>query len=226
MSLRLARRRSIWFPTLPGLACAIVAFGSCFGLWWFHAESFLSRSERLPAEILVVEGWIGSEGVRSAGEEFARGGYRFIITTSGLASDRWRKERWTYADTAWHELTAMGIPRDRIISAPPEETEGQRTFQSAVAVWRALDARGIHPDAVNLFTMAAHARRSRLIYSKVFEPRIKVGIIAWTPPDYRVASWWQSSDRAQEVIKETAGYAFELLFNSGRRSNSPVGNAP
>jgi hypothetical protein len=33
--------------------------------------------------------------------------------------------------------------------------------------------------------------------------------------------WWQSSERAREMITETAGYLFEAILNAGRRSNSP-----
>lgn len=223
MKHRLVRRRTVWCPTLLGSICLLAGFAFVFAFWWLHAESFLSHTERAPsAEVLVVEGWIGSDGVRAAGAEFAHGGYRYLVTTSGLASDRWRRERWTYADTAWHELVAMGIPRDRLISAPPDESEGQRTFHCALAVWQALESRGIQPAAINVFTLKAHARRSRLIFAKVFHPMIKVGVIAWTPPDFEGTRWWQSSERAEEVIKETAGYTFELLFNSGRRSNSPT----
>jgi hypothetical protein len=34
--------------------------------------------------------------------------------------------------------------------------------------------------------------------------------------------WWQSSERARELLTETAGYIFEALLNSGRSVNSPA----
>jgi hypothetical protein len=33
--------------------------------------------------------------------------------------------------------------------------------------------------------------------------------------------WWQSSERAKELLIESAGYLYEVLFNSGRSSNTP-----
>jgi hypothetical protein len=224
MSFRLARRKTIWVPTPLGWSCLLAILGAGIAFWWIDAESFLALNERMPADVLVVEGWIGAEGIEAAAAEFHRGEYRYIVTTSGMIDERWLIHRLSYADLARRKLLASGIPADRVISAPPEETESQRTFQSAVAVWRALQSRGIHPAAINLFTMCAHARRSRLVFAKVNRHEAKVGVIAWIPPFYGPGPWWNSSARADDVIKETTGYVYELLFNSGRRSNSPLGS--
>src|SRR6266542_4646954 len=90
----------------------------------------------------------------------------------------------------------------------------------AAAAQRAIDAAGLHPTAINVLTRGAHARRSRLIFEKVFGPGTKVGVIAWKPPLFEQESWWESSERAEDMVKETVGYFFELFFSSGRRSNT------
>ena len=160
MRFRLARRRTVVLPTFWGWICFLAMVGAILRFWWIHAESFLSPTERLPADVLVVEGWIGRAGVRAAGSEFLGGGYRYIVATSGEIEDHSGQYRWNYTSLAVQTLVSMGIPPDEVIAAPPGETMKQRTFQSAVAVWRALRARGIRPAAVNLFTMGAHARRN------------------------------------------------------------------
>jgi hypothetical protein len=226
MSFRLAHRRTVWLPTLLGWACFLAVVVAVFSFGWLHAESFLSPTHRLPAEVLVVEGWIGNEGIDAAGAEFREGGYSYIATASGMIDERWKIHRLSYAEIARRELIGIGIPPDRIIVAPPAETENQRTFQSAVAVWRALRARGIRPKAINVFTMGAHARRSRLIFAKVNRPETEVGVISWKPPADARGPWWRSSERAKAVIEETTGYAYELLFSSGRKSSSPTDGAP
>jgi hypothetical protein len=221
MTFRLVQRRTVLCPTLLGWACILGIVCSLFSLVWIESESFLSRTQRLPAEVLVVEGWIGEEGIQAAALEFKQGGYRYVITTSGLTSGRWNPHQWSYAEMARDVLVDAGISQDKIIMAPPRNTEGQRTFESATAVWRILQARGLLPTTINLFTLGAHARRSRLIFAKVFQPGTRVGIISWKPSNYRAGPWWRSSDRAEDVIKETTGCMFEILFNSGRTSNSP-----
>jgi hypothetical protein len=221
MTFHLIQRRTVVCPTLWGWACLAVLAGVLCLVGWFESESFLSLTQRLPAEVLVVEGWIGEEGIHAAGAEFRQGGYQYIVTTSGLTNNRWDPHQWSYAEMAESALIRAGIPQDKIIVAAPKNTEGQRTFESALAVFQALQVRGIRLTALNVFTFGCHARRSRLIFAKVFRPTVQVGVISWTPPNYKSGPWWRSSDRAEDLIKETIGYAFEVLFNSGRASNAP-----
>jgi len=190
-------------------------------LWCSRGESFLSSTERLPANILVVEGWIGPDGIRAAGTEFRQHGYEFIVATGGLtAAERWEQGGRSYAEGAKQELIRAGVPLERIIVAPARDTQSQRTYESATAVWRALQVRGIQPKAMNVFTFGAHARRSRLVFAKVEAQATRVGVVSWAPSSYETGPWWRSSDRARELIAETAGYLYEVFLNSGRGSNS------
>ena len=226
MTLRLFQRRSIWWPTLPGWAFFFITLGMPFLIWCFQGESFLSQTERQPADTLVVEGWIGIEGIRAAKLEFEHGGYRYIVATGGMSGNPWDTRQWSLAIEAEELLLRLGLARDQVILAKPPDVQSHRTFASAVAVWRNLHARGIQTKSVNLFTRGAHARRSRLVFAKVLQPETKVGVISWNPPGYDAGPWWKSSDRALELLKETVGVLYESVFNSGRTSNSPVQAAP
>lgn len=222
MWLRLVQRRTIWCPTWSGLFCIVVLIVIPVAWWSRCGESFLSLTSRLPAEILVVEGWIGRAGVRAAAAEFEQGGYQYVVATGGLTTNKgWDVAGWSYAEGAEHELIRAGVAQDRIIVAPARNTERQRTYESAVAVRRALRSRDIHPNNLNVFTLGPHARRSRLVFAKVYQPAAQVGVIGWTPSAEENVPWWQSSDRARELLAETAGYVYEALLNSGRSSDLP-----
>jgi hypothetical protein len=52
----------------------------------------------------------------------------------------------------------------------------------------------------------------------VLGPAMKVGVVSWVPSDYQDLPWWRSSERAKDLLTETAGYLYEFLFNSGRGS--------
>jgi uncharacterized SAM-binding protein YcdF (DUF218 family) len=213
---------TIWFPTWLGWLCLGLFLAIPLLWWWIYGEAFLSMTERLPGEILVVEGWIGRDGVRAAGAEFEQHGYLYVVTTGGLTSgDGWEEPGWSFAEGAEHELIRDGVAKDRIIVAAARDVERNRTYESAVAVWRALRARGIEPKTINVFTLGPHARRSRLVFAKVYGPKTEVGVISWVPAGHQVLPWWRSSQRSREMITETTGYLFETLLNSGRSSNSP-----
>lgn len=206
----------MWWPTFMGWACLCAIFVAPALLWVFRGEEFLAVTKRQPAEVLVVEGWIAAAGVRAAAAEFQSGGYERVVTTGGLTSGSWGQRRWEYAEAAEHVLRKSGVPPDRIVLAPARDAETQRTFESALAVSRKLKSTGLKPAALNVFTLGAHARRTALVYRKVLGPEIKVGVIAWRPPEHQTGPWWRSTTRAEDLITQSAGYLFELALNSGR----------
>jgi hypothetical protein len=218
--LSLVRRHTVWCPTSFGSLCIVglLAIPVCW--WWSCGEAFLCSTSRLPAEVLVVEGWIGRNGVRAAAAEFERGSYRYLVTTGGVTDAKgWSEAGWSFAKGAADELARLGVPEDRLIVAPAADAESHRTYNSAVAVRRALDSMEIRPQALNVFTLGPHARRSRLVYAKVEGPETEVGVIGWASPSDEAVPWWRSSDRAKELLTETAGYVYEALLDSGRGFN-------
>jgi uncharacterized SAM-binding protein YcdF (DUF218 family) len=225
MTSRFFQRRTIWCPTLLGWTCLVVIALAVTTVWWSKAEAFLSASQRQSADILVVESWIGLAGLDAAKAEFERGGYRYLVSAGGLSHNPWDQRRWNFADEAEEYLVRTGIPRAKIIVARQKDTRSQRTFETAVASWQALQAAAMRPKAVNVFTVGAHCRRSRLIFAKVFGSDTPVGVVSWVPPAFEGEPWWHSSERAEDLIKETVGYLFEILLNSGRTSNSPPKSA-
>jgi uncharacterized SAM-binding protein YcdF (DUF218 family) len=221
LRLRLFRRRTILSPTWAGCSCILAIFFLGVFACVFYGESFLAETNRVPADTLVVEGWIGRNGLRAAVDEFRRGGYLYIVATGGLSSDRWDEQPQNYAEMAADYLIRLGIPRERLTVATSDNTERFRTFESAVAVSRMLHAADIKPKGINIFTLGPHARRSAIVFAKVNSDIEKIGVIGWCPPEFQRERWWQSSERSREFLDEAVGYLYEILLNSGRRSNSP-----
>jgi hypothetical protein len=222
LRLRLFRRSTVLCPTWAGSFCIGFVLLLFICAWFTCGESYLAETHRSEADILVVEGWIGPKGISAAVQEFKRGGYRYIVASGGLTSGFWEGAPQSYAQMAGREMIRLGVPQEEIVVATSENTEEHRTFESAVAVWRTLRDAGIKPKALNVFTFGPHARRSALVFAKVNAGVAKVGVIAWVPPDYQHERWWHSSERAKQLLEETIGYIYEVLFNSGRSSNSPL----
>jgi DUF218 domain len=217
--IRFFRWRKVLWPTWTTWCCSFAVPLVVFLAWFTYGESFLSWTDGVSADILVVEGWIGREGVHSALQEFYRGGYKYIVTSGGETFDGWEDRPGNFAEMAAKELVRSGFPKEKIIVAASDNVERQRTFESAVAVWRTLHGAGLNPAAVNVFTLGAHARRSQLVFAKAGPLSAKVGVIGWLPSDDKSKVWWRSSERAKMFLSETFGYSFELLLNSGRFSN-------
>jgi uncharacterized SAM-binding protein YcdF (DUF218 family) len=219
--ITLFRKRAVPFPTLAGWAFILVIAGTPLAWWFVQGESFFCLTERYPADGLVVEGWIGIQGVLAAKAEFEHGGYRYIVTSGAFSGNRWDSRRWNYATEAGELLVRFGVPADQVIVAAAPDSESHRTFGAAIAVRQALQKRELHPAALNIFTFGSHSRRSRLVFAKAMSPSTAVGTISWAPTGFHDGSWWKSSERSLDLIKETIGYLFEVLLNSGRISNRP-----
>jgi DUF218 domain len=210
-----------WF--VVGCFCVLLAAVPGVIWLWRSGESYFSLTRRLPADVLVVEGWLGFygyDGILAGAKEFEQGDYKYIVTTGGLREEQMGPGPRNYAEMAKQALVRFGIPQDRIIAAPTEGVEHERTFKSAVAAWNALRDKGIRSTALNVFTLGPHARRSQLVYEKVFWPDTQVGVVAWAPATYETEPWWRDRTRIKCLLKETVGYPFEVLLNSGRISNS------
>lgn len=209
-------RRTVWWPTPSGWVCLLLPTVALLLAWCFCGESFLSATNRIPAQVLVVESWVGRDSVVEALREFQRGGYQLLVTAGGPTGDKWAVRNWNYAELAAEELLRHGLPKDQLLVAPTSEWENQRTYHEALAVRRALEAHAGPLAAINVWTRETHARRSRLVFAKVFGPQTRVGVIAWSPVGAMTGPWWKSSRRSRDVLEETIGYFLELLLNAGR----------
>jgi uncharacterized SAM-binding protein YcdF (DUF218 family) len=87
-----------------------------------------------------------------------------------------------------------------------------RTFHSALNVRRWLDSQGIGAARIDVLTLGAHARRSRLMFAAALGPRVQVGVIAVPDPRFDLAHWWRTSEGVRSVIGETIAYVYARLF--------------
>lgn len=220
MDLTLFRRRQIWAPTWLGSLLLLLLCGVLPTVWWFQGEKFLSLTERQSAELLIVEGWIGVDGLRAAKAEFETGGYRYLVVASSQLNQRWGPKDWDVATQAHAVLLKAGMADEHIILSSTPSTNRQRTYESARAVRLTLAQKNLHSKTANIFTIGAHARRTRLVFAKALPEAPSVGVVSWNTHQDNAGRWWHSSDRAQEMIKETVGYFYELLLNSGRDFDS------
>lgn len=216
----LVRRTTVWLPTGVGW---LVLLGLLLGpvvFWVLAGEEILSADRVMTKEVLVVDGWIQEEPIQSAAQEFLRGGYQHVVAAGGINGEKWSKFRWSNADIARKGLMRAGVPPEKIIVAQAPDPEAHRTYVTAQAVWRSLEANGPLPRSITVYSRGPHALRSRLIFQKVFGPTTEVGVVSWKPPGSETQRWWRDSSRADEFVRESCAFLWEWLFDSGRRTSA------
>lgn len=212
---KLVRSRTGRVPTWRGwLALALLAGLGTSGVVLGLLHPFLALTARVPADVLVVEGWMPDFGLRAALEEFRRDGYRQIYVVGiPLGQGELLSDFGSYAEVGRATLERMGAPADHLRAVPAPKVRRDRTFASAVALRDWLAREGRMPAALNVVTVDAHARRSRLLFEKAFGDRTRIGIVALPDEQYDGRRWWRSSQGVRTVLNEFIGYVYaRFLF--------------
>ena len=171
--------------------------------------SFLAPNEPASARILVVEGWLAPEELDQAIEAFRKGKYERIVTTGGpVAGWPGLSQDTVYAELAAGYLVQHGIRPDLIIAVPAPKSAQERTFLSAVMFREAARRLGITLEAVDVFSVGPHARRSRLLFQMALGQNVRVGVLAARPGSFEPDAWWRTSTGVEQMLFQSFGYVW------------------
>jgi hypothetical protein len=121
----------------------------------------------------------------------------------------------TYSALGAAVANSLGVPDTVVEAVPTPDVQRDRTYASALAARDWLKARGDLPESINVVTVGAHARRTRLLYRKAFGEGCEIGIIMVDNVDYDAGRWWAYSQGVRTIIGETAAYLYaRFLFES------------
>ncbi len=214
---KLVRQRTVWVPTWRGWVAIGVVLISTGTLVLLCLHPFLAANAPLRGEILVVEGWLSKPGLRRAVGVFTQGGYEKIVTTGipiprGTYLSDFYPDILTFAELSAMAFREIGVDSLRVVAVPGPNVKGNRTFASALALRRWLEAQEPRVDAVDVLSRGPHSRRSWLMFSRALEGCVEVGVIAQEVTSYDPDRWWTSSAGVRTMISEVIAYAYAKLF--------------
>lgn len=187
-----------------------------------QAYSFLAVTHRVTANVLVVEGWVNEHAIDVALREFQSNHYQRVFTTGGPVPGhgRYINDFYTSASVGADLLKKAGIPDESLQMVPSRTVARERTYNSAVALRDWFRDHNLRIRSFNVLTEDCHARRTQLLYQRVFGNKVSVGIIAVSSPDYNAKDWWRYSDGVREVIGESIAYVYARFFFFPSESSS------
>lgn len=209
-------RRPRWGLTWRGRGVGLLLLLAAGFLLVKGIQPFLAVTALVPANILVVEGWIPQYCLEAAAKEFRTGKYEMLWTVGGhqpggggAASNR------NPAEITAGQFREMGISPDQIKAVLSGEPLRDRTYTSAVSLRKALLRDGIAVKGLNVVTQGEHSRRSRLMFEAAFDGVAPVGAISIPNKLYDASRWWDYSEGVKEVLSEAAAYLYaRFLFSS------------
>ena len=217
----LLRRRSCWAPTLRGWLLLLIFAGVPLIFGFRNAAMFLAVNDPVPDGVLVMEGWSPDYAMQTAIAEFKRNpDHKLYVVGGPLQQGMPLSEYKTEAEIGAAILLRMGMSKEAVQAVPAPYVRKDRTYTAAVALQDWFRQHGGAPTAINLISLGAHARRSRLMFEKAFGAGTRVGVINVEDRDFDPRHWWASSQGVRTVLDEMIayGYARFLFFPSGEAS--------
>jgi uncharacterized SAM-binding protein YcdF (DUF218 family) len=204
---KLVARRERWTLTWTGRLLALAVAVAATIIVGRSLYAFLAVNAPVYGQVLVVEGWLPAYAYREAATQFRKGGYRKVITApltrNEVELDGRRDER-----LAVHKLVEFGVPADMVVMVSHDDVPRDRTFHFAVSVKAWLHGHGFGTAPVDVVTMGAHARRSRLLFEKALGEGVAVGVIPVQDRQFDPDHWWQSSAGFRRVTNELIAYLY------------------
>jgi uncharacterized SAM-binding protein YcdF (DUF218 family) len=187
-----------------------------------NIQPFLAVTDRVNANILVVEGWVHPYAIRAAIQEFRNHPYQRVFTTGGpvVGKGGYINDYQTSASVGADLLKDEGLPADLVQMVPTRVIGRDRTYSSAVALRDWFREHNLQVRSLNIVTEGAHARRTRLLFEEALGRDVKVGVIAVPSPDFDARHWWYYSEGLEEVVQEGLGYLYAKFFFYPRASES------
>ena len=200
-------RKECWILSLPAKLFLIVACAIAILATVRFIHPFLSPTNRVRGEFLVVEGWVPSYALSETEALFNEGGYKKILASGCTVSNELIPAD-TYAAWAATRLERIGVKGEVIQAVPCLESRKDRTYNSAMAVKKWLQDNAPAVKSIDVVTLGPHARRTRLLYHVAFGNKIAIGVIAVEDKDYDPAHWWRTSEGVRTVIGEGIAYLY------------------
>jgi len=208
----LLRRRECLLPTWRGWLLLLLAGLLLATFAVKKAQSFLAVTDPVTGGALVVEGWAPDYALKDVVAEFRRHHYtRLYVVGVPLEQGAPLSEYKTSAELGAATLLKLGLDRDSVQAVPTPAVRQDRTYASALALKQWLQQHNAMPAELNLISLGAHARRSRLLFEKAFGQDARVGIIALENQDYDPEHWWKSSQGVRTVTDELIAYGYARL---------------
>ena len=179
-----------------------------------NLNRYLSPTDPIPSNLLVVEGFLPDYTLRNMLSEFYDGGYdKIVIIGKPIGQGYYLSGYNTSSDLMRSTLIQMGLDSTLIHTISiPNTVSRDRTYATGLLLNYWLDTTDTHQKRVNVYTLGSHARRSRYLYQLAVGDDVEVGIIAGEDRSYKSNKWWRSSKGFRTVINESLAYLYVRLF--------------
>lgn len=177
--------------------------------------NYLSKSNPVQGEFLVLDGLLPDYVIHEAIDIFNSGAYKKIIVSGGdLPTGFYLSEFESMADLSYATLVRLGFDANKLIVLPTGNVTRDRTYTSGLALKNWFLNQNIRSSKVDVLSMGFHTRRSEYLFQQALGKDFTVGAISIDDVSYDKLQWWKSSKGTRTVISELIGYFYAVFFFS------------
>ena len=209
----LIKRKETWVLAWRGWLLLLGSLIAALTLLTVSIHPFLAMTRPVHGDILVVEGWMPDSALEKALALLHEHDYDLIVTTGGpLTKGSHFAQFPTSAELTAATLRELGADPHPVVAVAAPPSARDRTYATALALKDWLRRSRSLVKSLDVYSLGAHARRTRLLFQKALGDDVTVGVIA-ADPDYDVDHWWSSSSGVRTVVHETVAYLYaRFLF--------------
>jgi hypothetical protein len=206
-------KKERWGLTKTGLVVFLTGCAAIFLFVFFQLYNFLSVSDPIKAEFLVVEGWVPDHVVKRAVDDFSRNNCVLIFCVGGpIQTGSYLFPFNNFANFTYYRLIKLGVIESKIVAIETDDVVKDRTYESALALKKWASNIGLELKSINVYTLGSHARRSRFLFRKALGDTVEVGIIGVVEQTFDPKAWWKNSNGFRTVIDETIAYIYAITY--------------
>ena len=210
---KIIHKKESYRLTWLGRLMVLLFFAVLTALFVFRMPLFLSQTNPVNGQILVLDGLMYDNAIKQAMQLFEDGNYERIVVSGGdLQSGFYISEIKSMAELSYATFIKLGFDSSKLVCLPTGLVERNRTFTSAKALRNWLDENAPDYQSADIVVMGCHAARSIYLYELALEKTYKVGVISIQEPGYEVKKWWKTSKGVRTVIGEFLGYIYVRFF--------------
>jgi len=205
--LRLFVRKETWTLSLPA-KLLVLGLGLVLAIGFpLEVYPYLAPTDPVHSGTMIIEGWISNGFLSQAAADFEAGRYDRILILRASDEDERDVENSAGCNDPVEKLASYGVSKPRIGTLLYPSTERDRTYHAAIAARDWLNRHSTEK-SFDVVTAGPHARRSRMMFRKVFGKDFNVGIIALNDPAYDPQHWWRTSEGVRDVLGEVIAYIY------------------
>lgn len=193
----------------------------------YRVHGFLAVNKPIGRGILIVESWIPQETLAAVPKLVREGKYTHILI---VGSGNQGHPEGSDVNVATRMLSRLGCDPNLLVAiqVPEQKTRravgitgfgstssysiSQRTYAGGLMVKQWIQATSAGTDAMDVFTVGVHARKSWILFQHAMGEGYEVGVISGPEPAYDSRRWLASKTGLYLVARNSVGYLYSLLW--------------